>query len=97
MYYAIMQDVGPARTSFVAYLIPPFALVYGVLLADEEIGPGALVGLALILVGSWLATNQRSVGAGRSRPRVMVYPAGPPTSGRCRGDQGRRADPAPAR
>jgi drug/metabolite transporter (DMT)-like permease len=68
MYYAIMQDVGPARTSFVAYLIPPFALAYGVLLAGEEIGPGAIAGLVLILVGSWLATNQRSVApAGTAR------------------------------
>jgi drug/metabolite transporter (DMT)-like permease len=68
MYYAIMQDVGPARTSFVAYLIPPFALAYGVLLADEEIGPGAIAGLVLILVGSWLATHQRSVApAGTTR------------------------------
>ena len=68
MYYALMQDVGPGRASFVAYLIPPFALGYGVLLAGEEIGPGAIAGLVLILGGSWLATNQRStVAAGPAR------------------------------
>jgi drug/metabolite transporter (DMT)-like permease len=60
MYYALMQDVGPGRASFVAYLIPPFALGYGALLADEPVGPGAIGGLALILVGSWLATSRRS-------------------------------------
>jgi drug/metabolite transporter (DMT)-like permease len=63
-----MQDVGPGRASFVAYLIPPFALAYGVLLADEEVGPGALAGLVLILVGSWLATNRRSTAPAASAP-----------------------------
>jgi drug/metabolite transporter (DMT)-like permease len=68
IYYTLMQDVGPGRASFVAYLIPPFALAYGVLLAGEEIGPGAIAGLVLILLGSWLATNQRSaVAAGPAR------------------------------
>jgi drug/metabolite transporter (DMT)-like permease len=60
MYYALMQDVGPGRASFVAYLIPAFAILYGGLLADEPIGRWALVGLALILTGSYVATNARS-------------------------------------
>jgi drug/metabolite transporter (DMT)-like permease len=73
MYYAIMQDVGPGRASFVAYLIPPFALGYGALLADERVGPGALGGLVLILVGSWLATNRRS--AAPPEPAPAAEPA----------------------
>jgi drug/metabolite transporter (DMT)-like permease len=86
MYYALMQDVGPGRASFVAYLIPAFAICYGGLLAGEPIGPWALAGLALILAGSYVATNARSqvsvrvpVGSGRETSRTL--PATPPPPG----------------
>ncbi len=55
LYYHVMQRIGPARTSLVAYLIPLFALVYGVALLHEPLTAGLAVGMPLVLAGCWLA------------------------------------------
>jgi drug/metabolite transporter (DMT)-like permease len=47
---------GPARASVITYINPVIALALGIVFLSEEPGAGTLVGLALILVGSWLAT-----------------------------------------
>ncbi len=55
LYYAVLQRIGPARASLVAYLIPAFAIVYGVLLLHEPLTAGLAAGLPLVLAGCWLA------------------------------------------
>lgn len=55
LYYSVLQRIGPARTSLVAYLIPAFAILYGVLLLDEPLTAGLAAGLPLVLAGCWLA------------------------------------------
>jgi drug/metabolite transporter (DMT)-like permease len=55
LYYSVLQRIGPARTSLVAYLIPAFAIVYGVVLLGEPLTAGLAVGLPLVLAGCWLA------------------------------------------
>lgn len=52
----LIEAAGPTRASIVTYINPVIALALGVVFLGEEQGAGALVGLALILVGSWLAT-----------------------------------------
>lgn len=47
---------GPSRASVITYINPVIALALGVVFLSEEPGAGTLVGLALILLGSWLAT-----------------------------------------
>jgi drug/metabolite transporter (DMT)-like permease len=47
---------GPSRASVITYINPVIALALGVVFLSEEPGAGSLVGLALILLGSWLAT-----------------------------------------
>jgi drug/metabolite transporter (DMT)-like permease len=47
---------GPSRASVITYINPVIALALGVVFLAEEPGAGTLVGLALILGGSWLAT-----------------------------------------
>jgi drug/metabolite transporter (DMT)-like permease len=73
IYYELFATVGPARTLIVAYLIPGFAVLYGALLLDEPVTAVTLVGLALILAGSWLAVEGRMPW----RPRVMPRPPEP--------------------
>lgn len=58
LYYAVLQRIGPARTSLVAYLIPAFAIVYGVVLLGEPLTAGLVAGLPLVLAGCWLASRQ---------------------------------------
>lgn len=48
---------GSARTMLVNYLLPGFALVYGVTLLDEPLTAAKLGGLALILAGVTLASG----------------------------------------
>jgi drug/metabolite transporter (DMT)-like permease len=60
IFYELIATVGPARASIVTYLAPGFAVVYGATLLDEPIGVVTVLGLVLILIGSWLAAEGRS-------------------------------------
>jgi drug/metabolite transporter (DMT)-like permease len=58
---AILIDAaGPARASIITYINPVIALALGIAFLGESPGAGSLVGLALILVGSWLSTRSSS-------------------------------------
>jgi drug/metabolite transporter (DMT)-like permease len=56
---ALIAEVGPGRAAIITYVAPVVAVLLGVLVLDETLGAGALVGLVLILAGSWLATDGR--------------------------------------
>jgi drug/metabolite transporter (DMT)-like permease len=58
LYFYLINAAGAARASVVAYINPAVASVLGVLVLDEHFGLGSIVGLALILAGSWLATRK---------------------------------------
>lgn len=58
--YELIATVGPARTFIVTYLAPAFAVAYGVTLLDETVTAAMIGGLALILLGSYLAVEGRS-------------------------------------
>ena len=60
IFYDLIATVGPSRTWIVTYLAPGFAVVYGAVLLDEEITAATVAGLALILVGSYLAAEGRN-------------------------------------
>jgi drug/metabolite transporter (DMT)-like permease len=56
-YYAMLNRYGASRSSLVTYLLPPFALVYGVAFLDERMTLSALLGLLLILAGVALGSG----------------------------------------
>jgi drug/metabolite transporter (DMT)-like permease len=58
-FYDLIATIGPARASLVAYIAPGFAVVYGVALQGEDVTVTTILGLALILLGSYLAANER--------------------------------------
>jgi drug/metabolite transporter (DMT)-like permease len=60
--FALIAEAGPSRASVVTYINPVIAVALGVLFLDEGLGPGAIAGLVLILVGSWVATGGRLPG-----------------------------------
>lgn len=73
VFYTLIADVGASRASVVAYIAPGFAVLYGVTLLGESVSAGTFIGLALILVGSYLAAEGRLPGrAGRSAPPAPV-------------------------
>lgn len=89
IFYDLIANVGPARAFVVTYLAPGFAVVYGAVLLDEAVTVATVLGLALILVGSWLAAEGR---LSLSRPP----PAGEPSASEKEPDRARtRAIPRP--
>jgi drug/metabolite transporter (DMT)-like permease len=75
IYYTLIAEIGPGRASLVAYIAPGFAVVYGVTLLSESLTAGAILGLVLILVGSWIAAEGRLPGQARA---TTVAPLEPP-------------------
>jgi drug/metabolite transporter (DMT)-like permease len=69
IFYALIAKVGPARTTLVTYIAPGFAIVYGAWFLSEPVTVGKVIGLALVLVGSWLGAG------GRVRSGVAVEEA----------------------
>ena len=59
IYYTLIADIGPSRAMLVSYLAPAFAVLYGVWLLSEPLTAGAVLGLVLILAGSWVAAEGR--------------------------------------
>jgi drug/metabolite transporter (DMT)-like permease len=57
IYYTLNREIGPTRTSLVAYVAPVFAVVYGVTLLDEDFSVTTALGIVLIVGGSWLAAK----------------------------------------
>ena len=56
---SLVAEVGPGRALVITYVAPIVAVAAGVIVLDESPGPGSLLGLLLILAGSWLATSGR--------------------------------------
>ena len=69
LFYRVIARAGPSRALTVTYLIPLFAVVYGVLLLDEHFTPAMLTGGLVILLGTALSTGllprTRASAAGR--------------------------------
>jgi len=56
--YYITKTSGPVFLSYVAYLIPVFAVIWGYILLSEKIGINSLIGIFLILLGVYLGQNK---------------------------------------
>lgn len=59
LFGALIVDVGPSRASVITYVAPVIAVVLGVIALNERPGVGAILGLMLIVAGSWLSTGGR--------------------------------------
>jgi len=58
LFFALIAEVGPARTTVITYINPAVAVVLGVAILNEPITWGILAGFPLVLLGSWLATRR---------------------------------------
>jgi drug/metabolite transporter (DMT)-like permease len=59
LFYLLIDEAGAAVASVITYLMPVVALFLGVGLLGERLTAGAVAGLVLIAVGTWLATSRR--------------------------------------
>jgi drug/metabolite transporter (DMT)-like permease len=57
LYYALVSGAGASRAILITYLVPPAALVYGVVFLGEELTVQAVCALVLILAGVALGTG----------------------------------------
>lgn len=67
LYFYLIENVGPTKTSTVTFLIPGFGLAFGVFLLGEPVGVGTFVGLGIILLGVALVTGLVPGRAGKKR------------------------------
>ena len=75
VFFALIAEVGPTRSTVITYVNPAVAVLLGVWLLDESFTLATAVGFVLILAGSVLATQRTTapVSAGqREREDVCV-------------------------
>ena len=58
LFFALIREVGPSRTTVITYVNPLVAVLLGVALLGEEFTLGIAIGMPLILAGSVLATSR---------------------------------------
>lgn len=79
VFFALIAEVGAARSTVFTYVNPAVAVLLGVLVLDESVSAATGVGFALILLGSVLATSRRA--AAPVEPGEPAVPA--PAPARC--------------
>lgn len=58
VFFALIAEVGPSRTTIITYINPVVAVLLGIVILAEPLTIGMVAALPLILLGSWLATRR---------------------------------------
>lgn len=61
IFFLLLPIIGTARASLVTYLNTAFAVVLGVIILDEPLTIGIILGLPLVLIGSYFASRKSEV------------------------------------
>jgi drug/metabolite transporter (DMT)-like permease len=59
LFAALIEEIGPVRATVITYINPAVAAVLGVLVLNERLTAGMVLGFALVIVGSALATRRQ--------------------------------------
>jgi drug/metabolite transporter (DMT)-like permease len=81
LFFRLIAEVGPARSTVITYVNPAVAVLLGVLLLDEAFTAATAVGFGLILAGSVLATGGRA-GVRPTEAAQRLHGAGRPATKR---------------
>jgi drug/metabolite transporter (DMT)-like permease len=57
LFFELIREIGPARSTIITYVNPAVAVLLGVVFLHETLGIASIIGFALILAGSVLATS----------------------------------------
>jgi drug/metabolite transporter (DMT)-like permease len=60
-YFIVLKEIGPARASIGTYVNTAVAVVLGVIILSEPLTIGIIIGLPLVMIGSFLASRKLSV------------------------------------
>lgn len=69
IFFALINEVGPAKATVFTYINPVVALALGVLVRGEALTVGLLFGFPVVLAGCWLAASHRD-----DAPMVIAEP-----------------------
>jgi drug/metabolite transporter (DMT)-like permease len=58
VFFALISEVGPVRATVITYVNPAIAAILGVAVLGEHLTAGMVIGFALVLAGSVLATRR---------------------------------------
>ena len=72
IFLDLIKVAGPTRSTIITYVNPAVAILLGVLLLDEPITTGMLVGFPLILVGCAVAAGGRRTTAASTEPAADI-------------------------
>jgi drug/metabolite transporter (DMT)-like permease len=73
LYGILIAEAGASRALVITYINPVIAVALGIAILGEHPGIGAVAGLPLILVGSWLSTRSHT----RRRARIAARARAP--------------------
>jgi len=59
-YFIVLKEIGPARASIGTYVNTAVAVVLGVIILSEPLTIGIIIGLPLVMIGSFLASRKNS-------------------------------------
>lgn len=76
VFFRLIAEVGAGRALVITYVNPVVALALGTAVLGERPGAGAIVGLLLILAGSWVSTGGRLPPGGRPSAAGQNVPPG---------------------
>jgi drug/metabolite transporter (DMT)-like permease len=68
LFAALIKEIGPVRSTVITYINPAVAAVLGILVLNETFTLAMGVGLALVILGSILATRRRPTVVADRRP-----------------------------
>lgn len=60
-FFELIKEVGPGRSTLIVYVNVVVAISLGVVFLNDPLTPGFLVGLPLVVLGSFLASQRRGV------------------------------------
>jgi drug/metabolite transporter (DMT)-like permease len=61
LFFIVIVEIGAARGSLTTYVNTAFAVVLGIIILDEPITLGIIVGLPMVVLGSYLASRKERV------------------------------------
>jgi drug/metabolite transporter (DMT)-like permease len=73
VFAALIDEIGPVRSTVITYVNPAVAAVLGVLVLHETLTPAMIGGFALVILGSALATRRPSREPGPEESLEVVH------------------------
>ena len=61
LFFIVIVEIGPARGSLTTYVNTAVAVILGIIILGEPITLGIIVGLPMVVLGSYLASRKRSI------------------------------------